>query len=324
MTKKENKFISIVIPCRNEEGNMVENIRGISKVLTEAQYRHEIICIDDGSKDKTWEKIQELSKKYTELKGIRFMRNHGMTQAYSAGFDSSKGDYVITMSADMEIPAKNLLKVIELLDEGYDFVNTNREGRWGNADRALPSKIANNIIGKISGVYMKDTGSGMKGFRRVLIDNFSLYGEMHRMIPAYLSSFGAKMTEFDVEFKDRTYGTSSYGGLSRTFKVLLDIITMAFMINLTKKPFMAIPGRLFGATGALISGMGGLIAFYLLILKLMGQSIGGRPLFFVSIFMIVIGLQSLMIGMIGELLMRTYFEASGRKTYTIREKINIA
>lgn len=316
---ENSKLISIVIPCYNEEGNMEENVREIHSLLSSHHYKFEIICVNDGSKDNTWTKIKDLASKYPEVKGIDLMRNHGLTQAYMAGFDMAKGDYVITIAADLEIPVVNLIEVIKKLDEGYDFVNTNRKQRWGEASRALPSKIANSLISNISGVSMQDTGSGLKGYRRVIIDNFKMYGEMHRFIPSYLAGFGAKMIEFDVEYKERKYGKSSYGGLSRTFKVLLDIFTLAFILNMTKKPFMALPGRLFGAVGALVMSLGGLGALYLLVLKIMGESIGSRPLFFVSIIMIVVGIQLVTTGFLGELVMRTYFEASSRKTYTVRE-----
>ena len=316
---KEKKFVSIITPCFNEEGNIAPNVEGIKKVMDSCAYDYEIICVEDGSKDKTWDKIKECAQKYSEVKGIRLMRNHGMTQAYSAGFDVAKGDYIITIACDLEIPHDNLLKVIDYLDEGYDFVNTNREGRWNTGKRSFPSKVANLLISKISGVKMEDTGSGMKGFMGFLARDFRMYGEMHRMIPAYLSAYGAKMIEFNVGYNERTYGKSAYGSLTRAFKVMLDIITLFFMIKLVKKPFTALPGRLFGFTGAVVGGLGGLGAFYLLILKIMGYSIGNRPLFTVSLLFIVVGVQMVMTGMLGELMMRTYFESSGRKTYTVRE-----
>ena len=321
MENLNKKLVSIVIPCYNEEKNIEPNVEEIRRVLKDHPYNYEIICINDGSSDNTWGEIKRGAEKYDEVKGINLMRNHGMTQAYMAGFDNSKGDYVITVAADLEIPAENLIKVIDLLDKGNDFVNTNRKGRWGNASRSFPSKVANALISKISGVSLKDTGSGMKGFKRVLIDNLDMYGEMHRFIPSYLADYGAKMDEFEVEYKERTYGKSAYGSITRILKVLLDMLTLAFMLNINKKPFMALPGRLFGALGGLISGIGGLGAFYLLILKIFGQNIGGRPLFFVSILMIVVGVQMMMMGMIGELLIRIYYESSNRKTYTIREII---
>lgn len=319
------KLVSIVIPCWNEEKNINRTLDGLLQLVDNHKYNFEIIAVDDGSKDNTWSVIADYAKRYQVIKGINFMRNHGLSQAYQAGFDLSKGDYVITIAADLEIPIENVNKVIEKLDDGYDFVNTNRAKRWGGSalKRQVTSGAANKIIARISGVDMQDTGSGMKGFTRAIVDNLQLYGEMHRFIPAYLSQYTEKMVEFEVGFKDRDYGQSAYAsGFTRTIKVVLDLLTLTFMLYFAKKPFYMMPGRLFGFTGAVLTGLGGLIEFYLAILKFgYGQSIGSRPLFTVGVLLIIIGIQSMMTGMLGELMLRTYFESSGRKTYTIREKI---
>jgi len=316
-------LISIVIPCYNEEKNINRTFDGLLSLFKAESYDYEIIAVDDGSKDKTWDVIKEYSQKDSHIKGINLMTNFGQSCAYMAGFDAAKGDYVITISADLEIPLENIFKILVHLDQGYDFVNTNRVGRWGgpNSTKNSKSGFANKLIARISGVNMKDRGSGMKGFRRVLIDNLKLYGEMHRFIPDYLSLFGAKMTEFDVEFKDRDFGVSAYSGSKRTVKVLLDLITLAFLLGFSKKPFRMMPGRLFGFTGAIITGLGSVSLLYLLVLKIMGESIGSRPLLMLSVLMVIVGIQSVMMGMLGELMMRVYFEASDRKTYTVREKI---
>ena len=316
-------LISIVIPCFNEEKNINRTFDGLTELFSKEPYEYEIIAVNDGSKDKTWDVIKEYSQKDKRIKGINMMTNFGQSCAYMAGFDAARGDYVITVSADLETPLENILKILVYLDQGYDFVNTNRVGRWGgpNSTRNSKSGLANKIITKVSGVTMKDRGSGMKGFRRVLIDNLNLYGEMHRFIPDYLSLFGAKMIEFDVEFKDRDFGVSAYSGSKRTVKVLLDLITLAFLLYFAKKPFRMMPGRLFGFTGAIITGLGSAGLLYLLALKIMGQSIGGRPLLMLAVLMVIVGIQSVMMGMLGELMMRVYFEASNRKTYTIREQI---
>jgi dolichol-phosphate mannosyltransferase len=252
------------------------------------------------------------------------MTNFGQSAAYQAGFDAANGDFVVTVSADLEIPNENIFKVIEYLEEGYDFVNTHRIGRWGTekASRKVKSNYANMLIAAVSTIDIKDRGSGMKGFTKVIAKNLKFYGEMHRFIPDYVSVFGAKIKEFEVDFKDRDFGASNYKGHKRTIKVLLDLVTLFFLLYFAKKPFWAMPGRLFGFTGAVITGFGGLAGLYLLVLKLMGQSIGSRPLLIVAVLMVIVGVQSMMMGMIGELLMRTYFESSNRKTYTIREFIS--
>ncbi|OGC46438.1 hypothetical protein A2V49_02800 [candidate division WWE3 bacterium RBG_19FT_COMBO_34_6] len=320
MENSKQKLISIVIPCYNEEKNIDRTFDALIELSHDHKYNFEFIAVNDGSKDTTWEVITRYAKKHDRIIGVNMMTNYGLTQAYMAGFKHSKGDFVITMAADLEIPVGNLNKVIDYLDEGYDFVNTNRIGRWGK-DRAVKSGIANKIISKVSHVTMKDRGSGMKGFRRIIIDNLKMYGEMHRFIPDYLTLFGAKMIEFDVEFRDRDFGKSAYSKQKRTIKVILDIMTLAFMLYFSKKPFYAMPGRLFGFTGAVIAGVGGIFLSYLFVLKLLGYSIGSRPLFIVAILMFVMGIQSVMMGMLGELMMRTYFEGSKKDTFLIREVI---
>jgi glycosyltransferase involved in cell wall biosynthesis len=318
-----NPKISIVIPCHNEEKNIDRTLDGLMSIFANHPSEYEIIAVNDGSTDRTWTVIKSYAEKHSQIKGIDLMTNFGQSAAYQAGFDSATGDYVITVSADLEIPLTNISTVIDYLDKGYDFVNTNRVGRWGaekKAARAVNSSVANRIITRISGINMKDRGSGMKGFRRVLIDNLKLYGEMHRFLPDYVSAYGAKSIEFNVDFKDRDYGKSYYTGHKRTVKVLLDIITLGFMLYFARKPFRASPGRLFGFTGFVISGLGSAMALYLLVLKLMGQSIGNRPLLILSVLLIIVGIQSMMMGMLGELMMRTYFESAGRRTYTVREK----
>lgn len=314
----KKKLVSLVIPCYNEEKNINRTLDALVLLAKEHPYNFELIAVNDGSKDGTWKVIEKYAKKHKIIKGVNLMTNYGMSQAYMAGFKVAEGDYVITIAADLEIPVKNVTKVIKELDAGFDFVNTNRKGRWGK-DRAVKSGLANKIIPMISGVSSSDRGSGLKGFTRVLIDNLHLYGEMHRFIVDYVSLYGAKMTEFEVEFKDRDYGQSAYSSQKRTIKVLLDLVTLGFMLYFAKKPFYAMPGRLFGAIGALIAGVGGLGTAYMFFLKLMGESIGNRPLFIVSILMLVMGLQSMMMGMLGELMMRIYFESSGRDTFVIRE-----
>ncbi len=321
---KQRKLVSIVLPCYNEEKNINRMFDQIAEVMKNHTYDYEIIAVNDGSKDSTWNVISEYSEKDSKIVGINLMGNFGQSSAYMAGFDNSKGDYVITFNADLELPTESLLQVIDYLDQGYDFVNAHRTDRWSDekAARQVKSGYANRLITAISGVDMKDRGSGLKGYKKFLIQNLRLYGEMHRFIPDYLSVYRPKMIEFEVKFKDRDYGESAYKGNKRTIKVLLDLITLAFMLSFAYKPFKMMPGRLFSFTGALISGAGFIGLGYLAVLKLMGESIGGRPLLILSALLVIVGIQSVMMGLIGELMMRTYFESSGRKTYAIREKTN--
>jgi len=314
----KHKLVSIIIPCFNEEENINRTFDGLLELAENHEYDFEIIAIDDGSKDKTWDVIKKYAKKHDEIKGVNQMTNYGQTAAYMAGFNHSTGDYVITVSADLEIPLSSVNKVIDYLDEGYDFVNTNRVGRWGGS-KAAKSGMANKLIAKISKVEVQDRGSGVKGFTKNLLSHVRLYGEMHRFIPDYVQLYGAKMIEFDVDFKDRDFGKSAYVGHKRTIKVILDLFTLAFLLYFAKKPFYAMPGRIFSFAGGVIAGLGGLGSLYLLVLKLLGNDIGGRPLFIVSILMLVMGIQSIMMGMLGELLVRIYFESGDREIYAVRE-----
>jgi glycosyltransferase involved in cell wall biosynthesis len=321
MSEDTSPKISFIIPCYNELGNINRTLDILLELIRAHRYEFEVIVVDDGSTDDTWAVIYDYATRNPEVIGINQMANFGQSAAYQAGFDIARGEYIITISADLEIPIENIEKVIEFLDQGYDFVNTHRVGRWeeGKDVRKVKSGIANRVIRAVSGVDIMDRGSGMKGFKRLLIDQLKLYGDMHRFIPDYLSLFGAKVIEFEVEFRDRDYGTSAYLNSSRTIKVFLDLLTLSFMLYLAKKPFNMMPGRLFGFTGVLLVLIGGITGAYLTILKIFGQQIGGRPLLIAAVLLIIVGFQSLMMGLLGELILRIYFESSGRKTYTSRE-----
>lgn len=315
----KNNLVSIVIPCYNEEKNINRTIDGLLEEEKNCKYKFEIIAVNDGSKDATWDVIKSYAEKYPNVIGINQMGNFGQSQAYQAGFDIAKGDYVLICSADLETPLKHIIEMVEKLDEGYDFVNTNRKGRWGG-ERAAKSGMANNLIQKISGVKIVDRGSGMKGMIAPIAKSLKFYGEMHRFIPDYVSVFGANIIEIDTEFKDRDYGKSAYAGHKRTIKVLLDLVTLYFMLYFSRKPFRAMPGRLFGFGGAIIAAVGAFVSLVLIFEKLfLGANLADRPLFTLSVFMFVLGIVTMMLGMIGELLMRTYFESSGRKPYMVRE-----
>jgi len=318
-----DKLVSIVIPCVNEEQNINRTLDALLDLAHKHKYNFEIIAVNDGSKDNTWKVIKEYSNKHSSIKGINFMTNFGQSCGYQAGFDMAMGDYVLTLSADLEIPVENIVKVIELLEQGYDFVNTNRQDRWSHekASRQKKSGIANKLLARISHVEMKDRGSGLKGMRTEIAKTLKLYGEMHRFIPDLASVYTKNMTEFDVEFTDRDYGESAYKGNKRTVKVLLDLVTLWFLLYFAKKPFYALPGRLFGFTGVVMSFFGFLAGAYLTFVKvILMEPIGGRPLLILATMLIVVGVQFFMFGLVGELLMRTYFESSGRKTYLIKEQ----
>lgn len=322
----EQKLISIVIPCYNEEKNIDAFPQKLFAALENIPYKYEVLAVDDGStKDDTWGSLQRLAKQYPFFHAIKHARNYGMGAAYQTCFDYVKGDYVILYSSDHEIPASYIKDIISKLDAGYDVVNTNRTGRWGNAGflRKFPSKIANMLIRKISGVSVKDTGSGMKGFKRFVIDNLKIYGDMHRFLPAYASLYTKKVTEFEVEYLEREYGQSAYGSIKRTFSVFLDLFSMKFMLSFATKPFSMMPGRIFGTAGIASFFLGSLAVLYLLILKFgFGESIGDRPLLIGSVLLVLFGVQLVMTGLLGELMMRTYFEGAKRSPYVVSEREN--
>lgn len=329
LNKKGGKLISIVMPCYNEEKNIERYDTELLPVLDELPYEYELILVDDGStKDNTWDAIRTLAEKYEKVTGLKHSRNYGMGAAYQSGFDRAEGDYVLVYSSDLEIAPLEIAHVIEKLDEGCDFVNTHRVGRWSEGSgltsvlRRIPSKIANGLIRSISGVDMQDTGSGLKGFKRFITENLKIYGDMHRFLPAYASLYTKKFCEFDVEYQERKYGESAYGSITRTFSVFLDLFTMKFMLSFATKPFTMMPGRLFGSTGILcfLVGAGAtLTALYFKIV--LGQPIGQRPLFIGGLLLTVFGMLLIMTGLLGELMMRTYFESSNRKPYIVSEVV---
>lgn len=320
----EDKLVSVVIPCYNEGKNIDRTLDQLLVLVEEHPYQFEIIVVDDGSLDDSWHVIKDYAKKHPHVIGVNEATNYGQSASYQAGFDLAKGEYIITLSADLETPIKNVPKVISFLDEGYDFVNTHRIAKknGGKGKLKVKSTVANRIISWISKVDMKDRGSGLKGFRQSYVKKMNLYGDMHRFIPDYLSMYGAKMLEFEVEYLEREYGQSAYSRQNRTLKVLLDLLTLSFMLNFASKPFWLMPGRFFGFSGIIISGIGTAMGIYLVGVKLfLGEDIGNRPLLSLAVLMMIIGFQSIMFGLLGELMMRIYFESSGRKTYTIREII---
>ncbi len=334
MSKKsfgKKKLVSIVIPCYNEE----KNIERFEKELIEVcdkltAYEFEFIAIDDGStKDKTWEKLERLSQKHKNFISLQHSRNYGMSGAYQSGFDISAGDYVLTYSSDLEIPAVFIREVLHELENGNDMVNTLRGSRWreslkGSLLRRIPSNLAQGLIQNISGLKIKDNGSGLKGFNRFIIDNLKLYGEMHRFLPAYSSLYTKNIVEIPVEYEERKHGESNYGSIWRTVSVFLDLFTLKFMLTFATKPFTLMPGRVFGTAGFLTFTVGFFIlAYVVLYLKIsLNQNINDRPLFFGGLILFVAGIQLMMTGFLGELMMRSYFEGSGKKPYILKSRIN--
>lgn len=304
------KELSVVITVMNEEENIKPLLESVRLALSEIDY--EIILVDDGSTDKTIPQILEHADERTILVELR--KNYGQSTAMTAGIDHSRGRYVALLDGDLQNDPTDIPAMLELLKkEDWDVVAGNRKNRKdGFILRKIPSKIANALIRKMTGVYIKDYGCTLKIFRREIAEELGLYGELHRFIPVLAKLQGAKITQVDVKHHPRIHGKSKYG-LNRTFKVMSDLILMVFMRKYMQKPM-----HLFGPIGFVSFGMGVAINIYLLILKIMGNDIGGKPLLILGLILLLGGIQFITIGIVADINVRTYFESQNKKTYTVR------
>ena len=302
-------MISLVIPIFNERENIKPLLQRITETLSDTN--HEIIFVDDGSRDGTVAEI--LANSRSNLTLIRFARNYGQTSAIAAGIEAAQGDYIATLDGDLQNDPADIVRMIEKLEkEGLDVVAGRRRNRQdGFILRKIPSKIANWIIRKTTKVKIHDYGCTLKVFRRDIAKQLDLYGELHRFIPLVSSIYGAKIAEIDVTHHARLHGTSKYG-IGRTFRVISDLLLMLFFLRFRQKPM-----HLFGTIGVMLSMFGGCILTYMLWLKISGEDIGGRPLFYTGILLIITGIQFVTSGFLAELNMRTYFESQNKKPYTV-------
>lgn len=303
--------LSLVVPVMNEEDNIKPLIERVQSALKEIDY--ELILVDDGSTDDTIPRIKALADSRTKL--VIFNRNFGQTTAMAAGIDEAQGELIATIDGDLQNDPDDICMMIEKLEaEKWDVVAGRRANRQdGVFLRKIPSKIANWIIRKTTGVYISDYGCTLKLFRKDVAKNLGLYGELHRFIPVLAKLYGASMTEVDVKHHARLHGESKYG-IGRTFKVISDLMLMLFFQKYANKPM-----HLFGGVGFFMFSGGMLINVYLLILKLFGESIGGRPLLILGVLMVLLGIQLITTGFIAEIVMRTYYEAQNKKAYVIKE-----
>jgi glycosyltransferase involved in cell wall biosynthesis len=305
------KELSVVITVMNEEENIKPLLEAVRSALSAIDY--EIILVDDGSTDKTKQQILEHADDRTVLVELR--KNYGQSTAMTAGIDHSQGLYVALLDGDLQNDPNDIPAMLELLKkEDWDVVAGNRKNRKdGFILRKVPSKIANSLIRKMTGVNIKDYGCTLKIFKREIAEELGLYGELHRFIPVLAKLQGAKITQVDVKHHPRIHGKSKYG-LNRTFKVMSDLVLMVFMRKYMQKPM-----HLFGPIGFISFGIGVLINIYLLILKLMGNDIGGKPLLILGLILLLGGIQFITIGIVADINVRTYFESQNKKTYTIRK-----
>ncbi|NEO86928.1 MAG: glycosyltransferase [Spirulina sp. SIO3F2] len=307
--------VSVVVPIYNEVESLPRLIEAIETSLQPTSLHYEIICVDDGSQDGSTDLLKRLAQDHTALRAILFRRNYGQTPAMAAGFNYARGWTIVTLDGDLQNDPADIPLLLAKLEEGYDLVNGWRKNRQDAAlTRLLPSKIANLLIAQITGVQVHDYGCSLKAYRAELVADMNLYGELHRFLPALAFIEGARITEMPVRHHARQFGQSKYG-LGRTFRVVLDLMTIYFM-----KRFLTRPMHVFGSVGLVSMLLGFGLGMYLTILKLgLGQQIGDRPLLIFAITLLLTGVQFFSLGLLGELLMRTYHESQNRPIYRIRE-----
>jgi len=314
---KSDIDLSIIIPIYNEResiGKLYDNLNG---ALSKMNLKYEVLLIDDGSIDGTFDELLKVHRKNKLFKIIRFRKNFGQTSAISAGFSYAEGEVVVTLDADLQNDPRDIPVLLEKLNEGYDIVSGWRKNRKDKAvTRRFPSIVANKIISKLTRVNLHDYGCTLKAYRKEVVKNIDLYGEMHRYIPAIASWMGVKVAEVPVRHYSRKYGKSKYG-VSRTIKVILDIITVKFLLSYSQSPI-----QMFGLLGLFSGIVGFIVTAYLIIMRIFfNQSLADRPLFILSIFMIFIGVQLITIGLLAEVLIRVYHKVQDRSTYVIKDII---
>ena len=315
MTQENNQMdLSVVVPLLNEQ----ENLRPLFDQITgalEGRYEYEIIFVDDGSTDQSFDILKEFHESNPRVRVLRFRRNFGQTAAMSAGFTHARGQVIIPLDADLQNDPADIPMLLGKLEEGYDVVSGWRKERHDNAvTRLLPSKIANWLISKITGVQLHDYGCTLKAYRREVLAETKLYGEMHRFIPALASWSGARIAECVVNHRPRTAGVAKYG-LGRTWKVILDLITVKFLGSFSTKPI-----HIFGALGGLTGLFAFLIGVLVIVQKLKaGTDMSGNPLFVLTAVLMLATIQFIMMGLLAELLVRTYHESQNRPTYVVKE-----
>lgn len=315
---QEFVYLTVVIPVYNERENIAYLYENLNKVLPSLGRKYEVLLIDDGSSDGTFDELVKIHEQNDNYKIIKFRKNFGQTPAMSAGFDYANGEIIITLDADLQNDPQDIPLLLEKMNEGNDIVSGWRINRQDKAmSRKLPSRIANWLIAKLTGVKIHDYGCTLKAYSRDVIKNIELYGEMHRYIPAVASWMGISVSEVPVHHHSRKFGKSKYG-ISRTIRVILDIIILKYLLSYSQRPI-----QIFGLIGLFTGLVGGIITVYLIIMRLFfNAALSSRPLFTLSIFMIFIGVQLITMGILGELLMRTYHEASGKPTYAIKQIID--
>ena len=313
--------LSLIIPVYNEEENLPLLYGAIDHALTPLQNTWEVIFVDDGSRDGSFDVLRSLVERDPEhVRVLSFRRNFGQTAAISAGIDHACGEIIVLLDADMQNDPADIPILLAKLDEGYDLVSGWRKDRKDNRlTRTIPSNLANGLISWTTGVHLHDYGCTLKAYRRDVLEGVRLYGEMHRFIPVFAHAIGARITEIPVHHHARKFGKGKYG-LERTIKVLLDLFTVKFLLSYSNKPIY-----LFGGAGAVLMAIGAAVLLYLFLRRTFFLIPAfSSPLLQVGVMFFIMGFQSILMGLIAELLARTYHESQQKPTYTIRNAINIS
>ena len=309
-----NQLISVIIPVFNESESIGYLLDEVVNVMHTNKINFEIVVVDDGSQDSTSNVLDELNLKIKELSVISLRTNYGQTAAMAAGFDNSNGEVVITLDGDLQNDPTDIPKLISHLNEGYDLICGWRYDRKDKLiNRRIPSKIANKLIANVTGLKLHDYGCSLKAFKKEILDDMKLYGELHRFLPVLANIEGAKIKEIKVNHRSRKFGSSKYG-IDRTFRVLMDLLTVWFMTKFLTRPMYG-----FGFVGiiSILLSLG--MTSYLLVIKILGEDIGNRPMLMFALILGIAGVQLFSFGLLSELLIRTYHESQNRPIYRIRK-----
>jgi glycosyltransferase involved in cell wall biosynthesis len=313
--------LSIIAPVYNEEDSLPHLHQAIHQALDPLEVSWEVVLVDDGSSDGSLSVLENLAQNDPEhVRVVALRRNFGQTAAIAAGIDHSIGEVIVLIDADLQNDPADIPLMLEQINQGYDVVSGWRQHRKDTfLTRTLPSRLANGLISRVTGVHLHDYGCTLKAYRREVITGFRLYGEMHRFIPVYARMVGARMIELPVRHHPRRYGRAKYG-LGRTIKVILDLFTVKFLLSYASKPIY-----LFGGAGIVLFALSFLVLLYLILMRLLiGEHMVRSPLLQMSVMLFILGFQSILMGLIAELLARTYHESQDKPTYTVRRVINPA
>jgi glycosyltransferase involved in cell wall biosynthesis len=314
----DQPYLSVVIPIHDEEESIPYLYERLTAVLGNLGHSYELIAVDDGSQDRSFALLRDLAREDRRLRVVRLRRNFGQTAGFAAGFDRARGQVVVTIDADLQNDPADIPAMLDRLNQGYDVVSGWRKDRqdayWS---RLLPSMIANRLISAVTGLRLHDYGCSLKLYRREVVQNLQLYGEMHRFLPAIASWQGVSVAEMPVRHEARKFGRSKYG-ISRTFRVILDLLTVRFLLDYANRPM-----HVFGSIGLILGLIGGLILGYLGFVRLvLLQSIGGRPVIYVGVLMTVLAVQFISLGLVGELIIRMSHGSQRGAIYRVREEVN--